>query len=242
MESAKMTLMEQTFQKGLKDGIPIGLGYFAVSMAYGMAAIVQGMTVTQIIMISLTNLTSAGQFAGTTLLAVSASLIEIAITLIVINSRYFLMGLSLLQKMQPGIPLYRKMMMAFGITDEIYAVAMGQKGDVTFSYFMGLMVLPIAGWTAGTALGGIASSLLPSQIVNALGIAMYGMFIAIFVPAARMEKPVMICVLLSIAASCLFAWIPGLNSLSPGYSVVLIAVAVCAFCAWKFPRKEPEDD
>ena len=233
--------MEPNFQKGLKDGIPIALGYFAVSMAYGMAAIVQGLTVTQIIMISLTNLTSAGQFAGTALLAVSASLIEIAITLTVINSRYFLMGLSLLQKMEPRIPLWKKMIMAFGITDEIYAVAMGQKGEVGFSYYAGLMLLPIAGWTAGTALGGIASSLLPGQIVNALGIAMYGMFIAIFVPAARQEKPVMVCVLLAVAASCLFSWLPGLRDLSSGYSVVLITIAVCAFCAWKYPREEGSD-
>lgn len=240
-----MTLLKQNerkgaFYTGLKDGIPIALGYFAVSAAYGMAAIIQGMTVFEIVMISLSNLTSAGQFAGTGLIAAGASLVEIVLTQIMINSRYFLMSLSLNQKIPPKTPLYRKLIMAYGITDEIYAVAIGQK-EVLPSYYYGLMLLPIIGWTSGTALGGLASHFLPPDLVNALGIAMYGMFIAIFVPAARKERPVMICVLLSVALSCLFAWTPVLSEFSSGYVIIIVTIIAAAFCAWKFPIQQKEE-
>lgn len=229
------------FRKGLEDGIPIGLGYFAVSMAYGMAAIVQGLTVSEAVAISLTNLTSAGQFAGTSLIAAGATMIEILITLVVINARYFLMSLSLSQRIPPSVPLWKKMIMVFGVTDEIYAVAMGQKGKILPSYYYGLMVLPIIGWVGGTFLGGLASTLLPDDIVNALGIAMYGMFIAIFVPAARKEKPVLVCVLLSAGLSCLFYWAPGLRSLSSGYGIVIVTLLAAGICAWLFPHHDSSE-
>lgn len=224
----------------MKASIPIALGYFAVSAAYGMAAIIQGMTVTEAAIASLTNLTSAGQFAGTTLICAGASFAELILTQLIINSRYFLMGISLAQKTEPGTPLWKRMMMAFGITDEIFAVAISEKGKIRFPWFMGLMIPPIIGWTSGTLLGGLASSFLPADVVNALGLAMYGMFIAIFVPAVRKEKSVAICVLLAIALSCLFAWMPGLRDLSSGYVIVLITVIVSALMAWKFPRDEEE--
>lgn len=241
-ESQAMLNSRQSFMKGLQDGIPIALGYFAVSAAYGMAAIIQGLSVTQAVTISLSNLTSAGQFAGTTLLAAGASLAEIAITLIVINARYFLMSLSLCQKVPADVPLWKKLIMAFGVTDEIYAVAIGQKGKISPSYYYGLMLLPIIGWTAGTGLGGLASEVLPADLVNALGIAMYGMFIAIFVPAARKERSVLICVLISAALSCLFFYTPGLNSLSSGYVIVLVTLLAAGLAAWLFPRKEEEPE
>lgn len=231
---------KSSFFHGLKDGIPIALGYFAVSAAYGMASIIQGLTVTEAAMISLTNLTSAGQFAGTTLLAAGVNFLEIAITVSVINARYFLMSLSLNQKIPENTPLWKKMIMAFGVTDEIYAVAMGQKKVRAF-YFYGLMLLPILGWTSGTVLGGIASEVLPADIVNALGIAMYGMFIAIFVPAARKERSVFICVLIAVGLSCLFTFCPGLNQLSSGYTIVIVTILAAGFAAWKFPRKDEAD-
>ncbi len=229
------------FLQGMKASIPIATGYFAVSAAYGMAAIIQGMTVTEAAITSLTNLTSAGQFAGTTLICVGASFAELILTQVIINCRYLLMGISLAQKTEPHTPLWKRMIMAFGITDEIFAVAVSEKGKIRFPWFLGLMIPPIIGWTSGTILGGLASSFLPADVVNALGLAMYGMFIAIFVPAARKEKSVCLCVLLSIALSCLFAWTPGLRELSSGYVIVLITILVSAFMAWKFPRDEEED-
>lgn len=228
------------FLDGMKTSIPIALGYFAVSCAYGMAAIIQGMTVTEAAITSLINLTSAGQFAGTTLICAGASLFELILTELIINARYFLMAISLAQKCGGSVPLGKRLLMAYGITDEIYAAAVSKKGKLSFVWFMGLVVLPVIGWTAGTIAGGLASTLLPQNLVNALGLAMYGMFIAIFVPAARREKAVAICVLLSIALSCLFAWTPGLKELSNGYVIVIVTVLASAFCAWKFPRKEDE--
>lgn len=229
------------FAQGMKASIPIALGYFAVSCAYGMAAVIQGLTVFEATIISLTNLTSAGQFAGTTLICAGASLFELALTQVIINARYFLMSISLAQKCGGKIPLTKRLLMAYGITDEIYAVAIGKEGRLSFSWFAGLVILPVIGWTSGTALGAMASHVLPTDLVNALGLAMYGMFIAIFVPAAKKERSVMVCVLVSIALSCLFAWAPILSSLSSGYVIVLITIAASALCAWLFPRDEEID-
>lgn len=225
---------------GLKASIPVTLGYFAVSAAYGMAAIIQGMSVTQALITSLSCLTSAGQFAGTALICAGASILELVLTQLVINARYFLMSISLAQKTGSSLPLWQRLCMAYGITDEIYAIAISQTGKIQFPWFMGLVLGPVIGWSAGTWLGASASSVLPADLVNALGISMYGMFIAIFVPAARRNKAVLYCVLLAAALSCLFAFAPGLRELSSGYSIILITIAVSALMAWKYPRKEDQ--
>lgn len=230
------------FIEGVKAGIPIALGYFAVSAAYGMAAVIQGMTVTEAVVTSLSNLTSAGQFAGTTLICAGASVLELIVTQLIINARYFLMSISLAQRVGSSIPLSRRLLMAYGITDEIYAVAIGKDGKLPFSWFMGLMLLPVIGWSGGTLCGALASHILPADLVSALGLALYGMFIAIFVPAAKKERPVLYCVLLAAALSCLFAWTPGLNRLSSGYVIVLVTVIVSALMAWKFPGKQKQEE
>lgn len=226
------------FMKGMKVSIPIALGYFAVSAAYGMAAIIQGMSVTQAAITSISNLTSAGQFAGTTLICAGASLLELVLTELIINARYFLMSISLAQKTGNQLPLWQRLLMSYGITDEIYAVAISSPGSIRFAWFMGLVFLPMIGWTSGTILGALASHALPSDIVNALGLAMYGMFIAIFIPAAKKEKAVFWCVLLAISLSYLFSFIP---ALSGGYSIILITLIVSALMAWIFPRFDQED-
>lgn len=238
-----MAFMKKTeaiswFIEGMKVSIPIALGYFAVSAAYGMAAIIQGMSVTQAAITSISNLTSAGQFAGTTLICSGASLLELILTELIINARYFLMSISLAQKAGNKLPLWQRLLMSYGITDEIYAVAIASSGPIRFAWFMGLVFLPMIGWTSGTILGAIASHILPNDVVNALGLAMYGMFIAIFVPAAKKERAVFWCVLLAIALSCLLSLVP---ALSGGYSIILITVIVSALMAWLFPRTESED-
>lgn len=228
------------FVQGMKTGIPIALGYFAVSCAYGMSAIAQGISVLEATLISITNLTSAGQFAGTSLLAIGAGYGEVILTQLIINARYFLMSVSLSQKTDQKVSMAGRLLMAFGITDEIFAAAIGEKGKISLSWFLGLMFLPIIGWTAGTFVGAAASSVLPTDLVNALGLSMYGMFIAIFVPKAKKEKPVLWCVLFSILLSCLFAFVPGLKNLSSGYTIVIITMAVSMFMAWKFPVQEEQ--
>lgn len=228
------------FLAGMKASIPIALGYFAVSAAYGMAAIIEGMTITQATVTSLITLTSAGQFAGTTLICAGASLVELILTQLIINARYFLMSISLAQKAALHTPLWKRMLMAYGITDEIYAVAISEKGRLRFAWMMGLIVGPVAGWTLGTWAGGLASATLPTDLVNCLGLAMYGMFIAIFIPAAKKSRPVFYCVLLACGLSCLFAWTPALQIFSGGYSIIIITVVVSALMAWLFPRSEDE--
>lgn len=233
--------MNNDYLKGLKDGIPIALGYFAVSAAYGMAAIIQGLTVSQAVITSLSNLTSAGQFAGTALLAVGANLIELIVTQLVINARYFLMSISLSQKLSSSVNIWQRLAIAYGVTDEIYAVAIGQKSQIGFKYCMGLITLPVIGWTMGTLCGASASSILPADLVNALGLAMYGMFIAIFVPQMKHSRAVTLCVLIAVGCSCLFTFVPGLNQLSSGYTVIISALIAAGVCAALFPIKENEE-
>lgn len=200
-----------------------------------MAAIAGGMSVHEAVVTSLSNLTSAGQFAGTTLLNAGASLLEVALTQLVINARYFLMSISMTQKIEPGLSWWKRACMAFGITDEIYAIAIGQSGRVGFAWFMGLMSLPVAGWTAGTWLGGAAGDVLPPDVVNALGLAMYGMFIAVLVPAARKQKTVALCIVLAAAVSCVLTFVPGLNRLSTGWNIIITGLGVSAWMAWRHP-------
>lgn len=234
-------MINPSLRKGLQDGIPIALGYFSVSVAFGMACRLSGLDILQGAVLSFTNLTSAGQFAGVQLLAIHAGYLEILLTELVINSRYFLMGLSLSQKMVPNMPLWKRLLVSYGITDEIFAVAIGQKGKLSASYMAGLTILPVIGWTGGTITGALFSDILPPSVSQALGIALYAMFIAIIIPAARKEKSVFICVLLAAGLSCLFALLPGLRNLSSGYTVILITLVVSALCATLFPRPDEED-
>lgn len=239
-----MNLIEKThckidFLRGAQAGLPIALGYLSVSFSFGMVAVSGGIPVWAAILISMTNLTSAGQFAGTNLLIAGAAYAEIAITTVVINLRYLLMSLSLSQKLQK-MPLARRLLLAFGITDEIFAVASTVPGKVSASFLAGLISTPYIGWAAGTALGALMNNLLPGRIVSAMGIMLYAMFIAIIIPAARKEKSVLVVLLLAVSFSCLLYYIP-LFTLSAGWSMILAAVLAAAIGAFLFPRKEEEE-
>lgn len=216
------------FSKGLRDGLPIGLGYLSVSFTFGMMAVNSGLPVWVAVLISMTCLTSAGQFAGLSLILTGGSLVEMALTQIVINLRYALMSLSLSQKLDASVGKLSRLLIAFGNTDEIFAVAMGQKQDVGKRYFYGLMCAPYFMWAGGTLLGCVASGLLPESVRSALGIAIYGMFIAIILPVAKHFRPVVAIVLLSAVLSCLFRYIPGLNQVSGGFVIIVCAVVAAA--------------
>lgn len=226
----------KAWRTGLELGIPIGLGYFSVSIAYGMSAVLMHLTPVMAALISITNLTSAGQFAGTRLMAEHAGWTELILTMLVINARYFLMAISLSQKLDPAVTLSQRLLIAYGITDEIYAAAISRKGTLTFSFYMGLLTLPVIGWTAGTYCGAVAGSLLPADLASAFGIAMYGMFLAILVPKARTSKPVLACILLSAVTSILCR----AAGLSAGWTVILCTIAVSALMAWKHPEASDE--
>jgi 4-azaleucine resistance transporter AzlC len=226
------------FNKGLKDGIPIALGYFSVSIAFGLMAVECGCTATEAVFISLTNLTSAGQFAGITVMAGMGGYIEMALTQLVINSRYALMGVSLSQKVDAKFKGWRRVLLGFAITDELYAVAIGHEGEVSSEYFAGLVSLPIVGWSAGTLCGAVLGNIMPDMITNALGLALYGMFIAVVVPKVRENRHVLIAVFIAIAISSALYYIPVFSKVSAGFAIIISAVVASAACALIFPVKE----
>ena len=219
------------YRTGVNRGLPVGVGYFSVSFGFGAMAAAQGMKALDATLISLTNLTSAGQFAGLTLI----------LTQLVINSRYALMSLALSQKMGTRIGVIPRLFIAFFNTDEIFALAMAERNPLTVPFMLGLGTTPILGWTAGTLCGALAGSVLPASIRVALGVMLYGMFIAIVVPPARQEKPVLITVILALVLSCLFTWVPVLKEVSAGISIVICTVAAAAVVAWLHPIEEEED-
>lgn len=226
------------FKEGIKDGLPICLGYISVSMAFGLTAVKMGIPVWTAVLISITNLTSAGQFAGTNLLAAEASYVELAVTTFIINIRYFLMSLSVSQKVNKEFTTGKRLIASYGITDEVFAVSMQRRGELSFSYMAGLILTPVLGWSGGTLIGAVATSLLPEALTDAMGIALYGMFIAIIIPPARKHKNVLFAVLLAILASYAFRYLPILNRVSGGWSVIIITVVVSAVAAFLFPVEE----
>jgi predicted branched-subunit amino acid permease len=228
------------YRTGVRTGLPVGMGYFSVSFGFGAMAAAQGVKTVHAVLISLTNLTSAGQFAGLTLMVAGAVLWEVILTQLVINSRYALMSLALSQKMGRRIGFVPRLLIAFFNTDEIFALAMAREDALTVPFMLGLGTLPILGWTGGTLFGALAGSVLPVNIRAALGVMLYGMFIAIVVPPARKEKPVLAVVVLALVLSCLFTWLPGLKSVSSGISVVICTVAAAALCAAVFPVQDEE--
>lgn len=229
------------FKEGLADGIPIGLGYLSVSFSFGISAVTQGISAFAATVISMTNLTSAGQVAGLGIITAAGTLLEMALAQLIINMRYALMSLSLSQKLDIGFTTPHRFLAAFGITDEIFAVASGKPKEITPSYIYGLILLPLLCWTAGTLLGGIAGSVLTQTIRSALGIAIYGMFIAIFIPPARKSKGVLTVVLISAAMSCGLKYIPLFGQVSPGFAIIICTLAAAAAGAILFPQKEQKE-
>jgi len=229
------------YRQGVSSGVPVGLGYFSVSFGFGAMAVSQGVKVLDSVLISATNLTSAGQFAGLTLIVAAAGLWEMVLTMLVINSRYALMSLALSQRMGQRIGFWARLPIAFINTDEIFALAMDRKEPLTLPFMLGLGTLPILGWTGGTLCGALAGSVLPASFQAALGVMLYGMFIAIVVPPAKKEKEICLAVLLSMVLSCLFSWLPALKTVSAGLSIVICTVAAAALCAILFPIPEEEE-
>lgn len=210
-----MNQQKRPFYSGLIHGIPIGLGYLAVSFTFGIMAVSSGLSVFQSVLISLTNLTSAGQFAGLGIITAGSSYLEMAAVQLVINLRYCLMSCSLSQKLDHKMPLFHRFLMAYGVTDEIFGVSVCHPGTLSPFYSYGLMSAAVPGWTLGTLLGALSGSLLPERLLNALGVALYGMFLAIIVPPARENRILRAVVLLSMTASFVFTLIPVLNTIHP---------------------------
>lgn len=227
----------KNFITGVKDGLPIGLGYFSVSVAFGVQASLAGLPILISVLISMTNLTSAGQLAGLQVIATCGTFIEIILTQLVINSRYFLMSITLSQKTDETFTLPMRLFCSAGITDEIFAVSSGKKGTISNKYFLGLMLLPYVGWTLGTLTGALAGNVLPAFITSALGIALYAMFIAIIIPPSTKNYGVLAVVILSAGISCLFYYLPLLSNVSSGIATIITALLSATVIALIFPKK-----
>ena len=228
------------FFKGLYHGIPIALGYLSVSFGFGIMAVKAGLSILAAVGISVTNLTSAGQAAGVAIIAAGGSYIEMALTQLVINIRYSLMGLSLSQRLDKSFTTPHRLLASFGITDEIFAVASAQPGRVTPWYMYGLILISFLGWSGGTLLGAAAGQFLPAAITDAMGIVLYGMFLAIIIPPARKEKSVLTAVIIAALFSILFNYL--LTAVSPGFAVIISAIAASAVAALLFPIDEEEEE
>lgn len=233
--------MKNNFTEGLKDGIPIALGYLSVSFSIGIMAVSSGLDIFQGAFMSLTNVTSAGQFAGLAVIATGGTILELILTQLIINLRYALMSLSLSQKLSEKITLWQRLVIAFANTDEIFAVAMNRSKSLTFSYMLGLQSLPVIGWTSGTALGAAAGQALPDAISSALNVALYGMFIAIVVPAAVKLRPVLIVAALAALFSCMIYYLPLFSGISTGTSIIICTILASAAGAVIFPVSQDKN-
>ena len=236
------TGLRNEFIYGLKRGLPICLGYIPVSFTFGLMAVEGGLPPWFAIFISVSNLTSAGQFAGLGIILQDGSLLELGITTLIINLRYMLMSLSLSQKIDSSMSFVKRALISYGITDEVFAIASVEPKTLGFSYMAGLIIPPIVGWTLGTTLGAFISSILPHSIQNAMGITLYAMFVAIIVPVAKKSKQVVIVVLIGIVINSIFTWGSLFDYLSGGWKLIIATVIAASIGATLFPRKEVDDE
>lgn len=240
MKKGKNITFRPEYLKGLKDGLPIGLGYLSVSFAFGIMAVAKGLPPIAAILISMTCLTSAGQVAGVESIAALGGFAEIAAAQLIINLRYSLMSLSLSQKLCKKYGMLHRLITSFGITDEVFAVASARTGEVTPPYMYGLITLPYIMWASGTALGALLGNILPEIVKSALGIAIYGMFIAIVIPQAKRFRGVLAVSIIAAALSCVIRFVPIFSGITSGFSVIICTVIAAAAGALLFPK--PAED
>lgn len=241
----KQTVSVYRYHHGLRDGIPIGLGYLSVSFGFGITAVGEGLRVIEALLISMTNLTSAGQVAGVTVIAaggtVGVIVAEMILTQLIINLRYSLMGITLTQRLDGNCTTGHRLLMSFGLTDEIFALAVSKPYPVGPSYFYGLMTAPYIGWSLGTLGGALAGQIFPQSIRLALGIAIYAMFVAIILPPMRRERGVLMVVAVAAALSCCIKYIPFLQFISDGFSIIICAVLAALLMAWLKPIEDKDE-
>lgn len=230
------------FLQGTKDSLPIVAGYFSVSFTFGIMAAKAGMSPWLAALISLTNVTSAGQFAGLTLMLEQASYLEMVLTQLTINLRYGLMSISLSQHLTKDATTPKRLAIAFANTDEIFALSVSRPEPASPKYMAGLEIFPVISWTLGTFAGAVATELLPPALQSALGIALYGMFVAIVLPPAREKHSVAIVALLAAGLSTALKYLPVLNKISSGFSIIICTLLAAGLGAVLFPIPDPRGD
>lgn len=233
---------QTALRQGFHDGIPIGLGYFAVSFSLGIVARNAGLSPFQGFLASALCSASAGEYAGFTLIAAMGTFLEIALITFITNARYLLMSCALSQKAEPGLPLRHRLLTSFYITDELFAITIARPGYLNPYYTYGAILIAVPCWAFGTAFGVIAGNLLPLRLVSAFSVALYGMFLAVIIPPARKEKVIAGLILLSFIASCLAAYLPVISTISDGTRTILLTVIISAAAAILFPKKQTEEE
>lgn len=226
------------WRTGLKDGVPIALGYFAVSFTFGIIAKQAGFNPFEAAFMSGTNFTSAGQFAGVTMIAGAATIFEIALAQLIINSRYFLMSFAISQKIDINTSLFHRLLLAFGLTDEIFGVSVRNSGKLNYFYTYGAMTIALPAWVLGTVFGVISGTALPDRLTSSLSIALYAMLLAVIVPSGRGNKIILGVIIVSMFFSLLFAMIPLLDSISSGVKIIILTIVIAGIAAFLFPVKE----
>ncbi|MDD2959504.1 MAG: AzlC family ABC transporter permease [Lachnospiraceae bacterium] len=230
----------ESFKKGMVDGLPICFGYFAVAFTFGMMAVSSGISTGQAVLISATNVTSAGQFAALEIIRSAGSYWEMAFTQLIINLRYILMSFALAQKLKRDAPWFHRYIIAHGVTDEIFGISVSQEGKISPFYNYGAMCVAIPGWVSGTLVGAISGQLLPAFMVSALSIAIYGMFLAIIIPASKKNHTVLGVVIAAMAISSLFQVMPVLKKVSSGFVIIITTILVAGAAAYFFPVAQEE--
>lgn len=236
-----LTDRKKWFLKGLKDGIPIMLGYFAVSIALGIAAKNAGMTAPQATIASALIMASAGQYIGFTLIAAGASYLEVIVMEAIANARYLLMSTALSQKVDPALPLRHRLLMGLWITDEIFGVSVSVEGRLNPYYIYGMAAVATPGWALGTLVGVVLGNVLPVRVVSALSVGLYGMFMSIFVPPARKDPVIAGLVIVSFAASWAVNALSVFDGISSGMKIILLTVVISLAAALLFPVKEKKE-
>ncbi len=236
-----MNSHNKVLREGIRDGIPIGLGYLAVSFSLGVAARNAGLSAFQGFLVSLLNNASAGEYAGFTVIAANGAYFEIFLMTLIANARYLLMSCALSQKFSPDTPLIHRIFVGYDVTDEIFGITIARPGMLDPFYSYGAILIAAPAWAGGTALGVIAGNLLPARAVSALSVALFGMFLAVIIPPARKNRVIALFVLVSFAASFAATYLPLISQLSGGTRTIILTVLISAIAAILFPVNEEED-
>lgn len=230
------------FLKGMKDGIPIALGYFAVSLALGIAAVKAGLTPGQATLSSFLLNASAGEFIGFTLISQNAGYLEVIIMEAVANARYLLMSCALSQKLEPNTSLLKRMLLGFNVTDEIFGISVSVPDKLNPYYSFGADVVAMPGWALGTLVGAILGGILPMGVVSALSVALYGMFVAVFIPPAKKDKVVLGLVIASFCLSFILSTVKIFSAIPEGVRIIILTVLISLFASIVFPRREDDHE
>lgn len=233
---------KKIFFEGMRDGIPIGLGYLAVSFSLGIVARNSGLNAFQAFLASFLCNASAGEYAGFTLIAAGASYLEVALMTLVANARYLLMGCAMSQRMKPGTKMIHRLLMSYDVTDELFAIAIARPGYLNPYYTYGAVLTAAPCWAFGTALGAIAGNLLPMRLVSAFSVALYGMFLAVIIPPARKNKIIAGLIAVCFAVSFAAANLPWISDISEGTRTIILTVVISAAAALLFPKKQSDEE